>query len=614
MAIGKGASILAAVFGAQLVGAQKSLAQWSPAFSARELNKQVPDDHETQLPETCDWPHCLPKCTACPATKIKPCWGSYIDSAETCSKYVNNSGCFLGGCLCNPGYCAHEVAAGKYECRLKECTGQGPIPPVFEHTVWMKRFLHFTTGDPFPVPEEDSPTDWAAYIGSIVILPVLLVTLGLVAACATAFFLCCGYTGHHFINGRTKKVQPDDSDGDDESGARVVSASRQQGPKKPGHSCLSLLAVIIIGFSLYAIVSKHHSDDQMQKDAAQILGKMLDDTDQISAQAVDINRTVTKLLANVGTLVKDCGEENPSLRKIVGKFAEVLTDDLIYYKSMVNNYTGMVEDIPTKVLAAREFVVDHEFELTVLPLIPLVFLATVCLFVLFHALSAVLTGTDFVCRCCDSGIGLRLSAVVFVIIIVSVAAVTGVSSTMGVGFSSFCMDPEYNTMAYVEHASNNSEKMTDIVEFYLSGHGANPVIKMSQMARKYIEGIDNTYKSLYPEFKFGESVCDALKGVNVTVMTIAATEVLIHAETLLKGKSIWPYYKDLVRTGICTDAVNGLGKTTLFQCILGLILFPITAIMAHKFLVDWSDYEDSVKDCDEEDDEGVDGDALLNES
>merc|ERR1712054_390980 len=104
--------------------------------------------------------------------------------------------------------------------------------------------------------------------------------------------------------------------------------------------------------------------------------------------------------------------------------------------------------------------------IAILPLVPNIFLAAVSLLILGEGMSTLTFGTSTCANCADSS--LKVSVVVFVAIILLVAVVVLFASTAAAGLSNFCMDPEHNTVAYVDFLANNSEVVEQTMEYYLS--------------------------------------------------------------------------------------------------------------------------------------------------
>jgi hypothetical protein len=271
--------------------------------------------------------------------------------------------------------------------------------------------------------------------------------------------------------------------------------------------------------------------------------------------------------------------------------SKIIQDDLSQYKAMVNNYTNRVEPIPSKVQTAQEYLIANEDYLSFLPNVPLILLGLICLGILGEAFITVRHGTSSFAKCVDKG--LRMSVVIFVFIILAVATAIMVGSLFSIAFAHFCLHPDRNTMAYSSLA--NSSMIANMTEYYLMGDKANPVFKMSQMARKYLVGLNGVYVNFQSGIDFVESLCTANSHINVTSLAVEAIDVLANADHILRANSIWPYYQLVVRRGICKDLTRSLTQMVFLQTIVGLILFPVCAIVTHSFLVKWSAWEKYVE-------------------
>jgi len=546
-----------------------------------ETTKNVADEDE----HVCKWPDCLPKCEQCAGERVGHCWLSYASSAFACStSVVNNSDCFLASCLCKPGFCSKPVGKNlmgkvEYECSPQICENEGgaPRPPPFKPQWWVKLFLIFAPEEKFPAPAwmEEHHNE---YVMTIVALPLVLFCIGLVVAVVTAWCLCCGSTGHHFVHGKKYVKKP--------TGA----------PQKPATGRLVLLAMIIISVVTFATIKRFIDNQDMVRIIEETLQDVHTDSVQVARQAVRINNTVEDFFDEVGTFVHECSSgEHSAVKPLVKKFAGAIETSLLDYRGMVNNYTLTVLPVPEQVNEKQLWVKDHDTMLSFVPNLPLIFLATVCLIILAEAMVTVYVGTSSCARCVDSG--LRMSAVVFVLIILIVAATIAVGSTIGITASHFCMEPDDNAITYVRYFANKTNSTTlemtidETTGYYLTGQVLNPIISMSQKARKYIVSIEKVYKLFKPVVDNMEALCTTESGINVTSLATEAYDVLGHAQTLLDGRNVWPFYENAVRKGICTDLTLSLLLMVIFQCIVGLILFPICAVLTHRFLVQWSDYE-----------------------
>jgi len=447
----------------------------------------------------------------------------------------------------------------------------------------------------FPEPEWFDE-NMVEYAWSIAGLGIAVLTFGLLVACCLTYCVCCRTPGFQFGKGMT--VMPEDGYSTDEEDsetmpmtqpATTLTQAKMKRIKKPSYTCLALLAVLILVATVVGTVRKTIIDQEITNNFEYLLRHILADSDVVSEQAVQVNATVGSFLGDVSHLVDSCGENiAPSLLQGI---TDTVSDNLENIQAMVYNYSAQAVEIPPKIKKVHAFIEENDMALVWLPNIPLITLALVCLGILLEAVVTVCCNTSSCARCADAS--LKGATVCFVLIVLLVTIVVAVLSTAGVGISQFCQDPDYNTRAYAAYYANSSE-IAETVQHYVEGQVTSPVKAIISISRKYIQNLEQIFEALQGVVNTFEKLCAAAKSVNVTTLAVTAIEILNNAEMLLDEHNIWPYYEGIVRKGICYDLVNTLGLMCCFQSVIGLILFPICAIMTHRFLVKWAHYEDGL--------------------
>jgi len=536
----------------------------------------------------CKWPHCLPKCAPCQngGKRVDTCYMHYIMPNSTCADYNPNSECILGSCICAVGYCATPDKNGKLECTKKICdvaVGTGsehhPNPPAFVRSPYLTFWMRLAPNTSFPPPA------WMAehyqeYVKSIKVLPTILFSIGFIIAIVTGGILCCGCTGHHFVNGKS---------------------GGQKAPTRPSSSCLFLLGVIIIVTVTVATMLRMKNNAELVTLAEKTIAEVDRDASTVARQALRINTTVQSFFVDVGKFVAACTHGKNSIAKGIMRkvnMTKMIEDMLIEYQVMVSNYTHMTQPIPPQIEAAQDWVKTHDRDLSFAPNIPLVLLGTICLIILGEALITICVGTSSCARCVDCN--LRVASVAFVLLIIAVATAIAAGSTISITVSHACMNPDVNTLAYAKYYGNSST-VDDVTKFYLTGDVVNPVVTMADMAKKYIVGLLNVYHNFQAGIDFVEGLCSQPDALNLTKVGEEAIFVLATAKGVLRARNIWPYYEKVVREGVCHDLIRSLTNMVLLQGLVGLILFPVCAIMTHRFLVRWSDWEEFVEDGGDDD-------------
>lgn len=281
----------------------------------------------------------------------------------------------------------------------------------------------------------------------------------------------------------------------------------------------------------------------------------------------------------------------------------MIEDMLTEYRVMVANYTRMTQPIPPQIEAAQAWMESHASDLSFAPNIPLIALGTLCVAILGEVFVTICFGSSSCAGYVDCS--LRLAAVAFVLIIIAVATSIFAGSGMAITLSHFCMNPDANTLAYAQFFGNSTH-VDDVTQFYITGDVVNPVVTMADMGKKYIDGLEGIYRNFKSGIDFTESLCaESADALNITNLGDEAIEVLANAKKILQARNIWPLYQVVVREGVCQDLIRSLSNMVILQCLVGLILFPMCAILAHRFLVKWSDWEQSVEDSGTSDQESM---------
>merc|ERR1712048_1352566 len=164
----------------------------------------------------------------------------------------------------------------------------------------------------------------------------------------------------------------------------------------------------------------------------------------------------------------------------------------------------------------------------------------------------------------------------------------------------------YDTIVY--STGPNMTEVHNISQFYLFGTMQNPIIGYADMAEKYVNHIERIYNENRYAFELVESACPELVDVNVSRIAIEAREVLDNCKTILSGENVWPYYNRIIRAGACDSIVESIGWSSSLIFVVGLVFFPLCAIVTHRYLTRWADWASSREasltqkaDCDNED-------------
>merc|ERR1711879_738355 len=115
----------------------------------------------------------------------------------------------------------------------------------------------------------------------------------------------------------------------------------------------------------------------------------------------------------------------------------------------------------------------------------------------------------------------------------------------------------------------------------------------ADMAEKYVNHIERVYHENRHAFNMVETACPELLDVNVSRIAIEAREVLDNCKVILAGDNVWPYYNRVIRAGACDSIVESIGWSSSLIFVVGLVFFPLCAILTHRFLARWANWATS---------------------
>merc|ERR1712107_501254 len=110
------------------------------------------------------------------------------------------------------------------------------------------------------------------------------------------------------------------------------------------------------------------------------------------------------------------------------------------------------------------------------------------------------------------------------------------------------------------------------------------------MAEHYITNTERLFHEYRLSVNMVEQACPELADINVTRIALEAQDVLDESKHLLSGENVWPYYDRVVRAGACDSIIETIGLLSSLMFVVGLIFFPLCAILTHRFLLRWADW------------------------
>jgi len=193
-------------------------------------------------------------------------------------------------------------------------------------------------------------------------------------------------------------------------------------------------------------------------------------------------------------------------------------------------------------------------------------------------------------RCED--LGLKISAAAFGLVVFLFSVLVSAESFGMIALSKFCEDVDQNVLDYVNATTSNiSYMIPELAHYYIRGTAKNPIDEYDTLAMKYLNQIQEYYNTASLGFATLGMACPAFNELDVNAIVAKAHAILDRARKLLKGDNIYPYYMKVVRKGTCSALINGVGWMWILQVLVGIVLFPLCAILTHKFLVEWAAWE-----------------------
>lgn len=534
----------------------------------------------------CKWPSCMPHCVPCEKKQVGTCYMAGIfGSLGECSTWKGPTDCFLGKCLCKDGYCADGDL-----CKPQICV-RGAAPPEFVPNNWLVLFSSMSNMDPFPDYEELTEI-YMQHVFQIIPVPVMLLLIGIVVSFATVACICCGGGSGYHYSMDFSNIQHDQAEGfiSGKTGRKLISDeefARRAWKKRP--ACLPMFCTALLIFLMcfagiyFRVVNYMRSERLILKN----LQRAEDNAVEIADACLTINQTISQLHDNLLQIPLSCKTDNKMAKQILYTFTSNALGAIDDYVDQVYSIVDIVVPIPDQIKKFREFASGQRPTSVRLPLAPLGLMAAICALIVLEATMTTCCRNSSITKCVDAG--LKLAAALFSLIILVVAILICVETILMIILSKFCEDVDHNVLSYINSTTYNiSGVIPEIANYYIRGAEKNPVMEYDALARKYINQIQDYYdKAKIGLAGFGLA-CPAFFKLDVDDIAIKARQILDRAKNLLKGNNIYPYYRQVVRKGICNVVIAGVGWMWLLQVVTGLILFPLCAILTHKFLVGWT--------------------------
>eukprot|EP00931_Biecheleriopsis_adriatica_P064746 TRINITY_DN39458_c0_g1_i1.p1 TRINITY_DN39458_c0_g1~~TRINITY_DN39458_c0_g1_i1.p1 ORF type:complete len:722 (-),score=143.94 TRINITY_DN39458_c0_g1_i1:46-2211(-) len=555
----------------------------------------------TAVADECQWPQCIDTCTPCASKTAGDghCLMSMISGGRifgNCEPAWGETECFLGKCLCRHGFCSDGEACVPQACPI------GGQPPEFDPSPWVWWFADVTRVDPFP-RYEDVRADPLGFVLNFSAVPAVLLVLGMAVAITTCACMCLGCTGHHYSKNYDEVLEEDNEmhlwtllglvpkeSGEEQASLPLTEAefNARKEKERPRIWPMAVSAVGVLGFSIFTSINHVVHYNQVEFLVTDAFQRAEQNTGTVRVAANMVEGTVDDLVAKIKALPNSCQSSNDVLvRGILVTLEQNALKPLDQYVDMINQYHGILVKIPDQVQAAQAWFDAKKSLGIALPLAPPLVLSVVCSLIVVEAVLTSVYGNSALAGQVDRG--LKIAAVVFLFVIAAVAVLACIETFLLIVLSNFCIDVDPNVLSYVNSSTQHLTGLIyNVTEYYIRGDVRNPISGYEDLAEKYIGEVNDLFDAAQVGMENLGTRCDALADVHLPEIAANADSILDHAQDLLRKGNIYPYYKSIIRSGICNEAIKVLSWMWLSHIVVGLILFPLCALLAHMFLVDWA--------------------------
>ncbi|CAE7942269.1 grpE [Symbiodinium sp. KB8] len=440
---------------------------------------------------------------------------------------------------------------------------------------------------------EELEEEYVQFVFRISPVPLLFLLLGVVVSITTCACLCCGGSGYHFSMDFSDMTH-DETKGfvSGSTGNAVIGDeefARRAWKKRPSCFPMFCAALLIILLCFFGGLTRIVNAAWTEYIIVSSLDRAMDNAVDIANASLTINETVTNLhdkLLEVALFLVIPRAAKQVLYTFVHSALGAIDD----YVEQVYFIVETVQPIPDQIGKFKNLTHRAKPFFASLPLAPLWLVAFICIGIVVEATCTTCCRSSSLARCVD--VGLKLSALLFGLIVFVVAVLVCVETVVLIALSKFCEDVDHNVLSYVNSTTYNiSYIIPEIANYYIRGGDRNPIDEYDTLAMKYINQIQDYYNQAAIGVAGLGLACPAFFDLDVNAIATKARGILGKARELLKGENIYPYYRKVVRAGICNVVISGVGWMWLLQVVVGMVLFPTCAILTHRFLVSWAAWQ-----------------------
>jgi len=182
---------------------------------------------------------------------------------------------------------------------------------------------------------------------------------------------------------------------------------------------------------------------------------------------------------------------------------------------------------------------------------------------------------------------LEYGAVPIVVVILIMTVISGLFMFAGTALGGFCWDPGYNTVNLVSAAREGTRgnNITTLVSFYVEGPPThNTIIETLRKVDGIMTPISSYMWIITPALELLGLLCQRIGSADLGALISEAIPDVNQILPIAKRDRVYSHYDSIVNRGICGQLASAIGWYMICTMICGMVLLPIIAVEAHKYL------------------------------
>jgi len=517
--------------------------------------------------ESCVWPTCAKHRVPCETKMVGRCVG------VPCM--TKGAVCYVGRCFCPEGYCGEPYLPHMGRC-VPQVVYEGATPPSFEMGDWLRVFS--SMGDPDRYPRLWELRDrWHQLPLSPTCRPAAaLLVVGLAVAHLTGVAMCNRFLDCVWCSRRS----PD--------GPFVFCAVQRRKDESPserwsrgGRRCIWPAGAAVMVFVICAAGLVTRSSNWEK--GVHIISAQVRHLSDNSANLLNRTQQLNDTASNLSTVVQKMAKckRNPLMSHVGSRFVDATTD----LAHMVHVFDKSIRDVKNEAIRFRDRQQEQGHYVWVWWMcFPLVLMCVLSLAMMVEVVSARYS----FCLSRRAERSSAFYAFFFVPTIGLLALIFACMLSSIIGLSQICRDVDDNFIRYAEDLSilhGDHGTIANVARFYLRGDIFNPLDHYADLIENYIDAVHEVYK----EFKTLVIIpqgytCSALHELDVPGIHAVVRAVIGTARGVLNATNVYPYYQESIRGYVCNHVPSAVGTFLVWQVLVGLFFFPLTAVATHQYL------------------------------